>query len=94
MFTRLRGEIYLFLGAFLFAFNGIISKIVLLDEISAWRLTQIRTGGAFIILFTFYIIFSRQELKTTKKELPWLILFGVVGVTLVQALYFVAISPM
>ena len=94
MFTRLRGEIYLFLGAFLFAFNGIISKIVLLDEISAWRLTQIRTGGAFIILFTFFIIFRRNELKPTRKELPWLILFGVVGVTLVQALYFVAIERM
>ncbi|MEY3008921.1 MAG: hypothetical protein RL464_586, partial [Actinomycetota bacterium] len=90
MFTRLRGEIYLFLGAFLFAFNGIISKIVLLDEISAWRLTQIRTGGAFVILFTFFIIFRRKELKPTKQELPWLILFGVVGVTLVQAFYFVA----
>ncbi|MFZ8871593.1 MAG: DMT family transporter [Candidatus Nanopelagicaceae bacterium] len=94
MFTRLRGEIYLFLGAFLFAFNGIISKIVLLDEISAWRLTQIRTGGAFVILFTFFIIFRRKELKPTKQELPWLILFGVVGVTLVQAFYFVAIERM
>jgi drug/metabolite transporter (DMT)-like permease len=82
------------LGAFLFAFNGIISKIVLLDEISAWRLTQIRTGGAFIILFTFFIIFRRKELKPTKQELPWLILFGVVGVTLVQAFYFVAIERM
>lgn len=94
MLTKLRGEIYLFLGAFLFAFNGIISKIVLLDEISAWRLTQIRTGGAFVILFTFYIIFKRHELKPTKAELPWLILFGVVGVALVQALYFVAIERM
>jgi drug/metabolite transporter (DMT)-like permease len=94
VFTRLRGEIYLFLGAFLFAFNGIISKIVLLDEISAWRLTQIRTGGAFIILFTFFIIFRRKELKPTRQELPWLILFGIVGVTLVQALYFVAIERM
>ncbi|MEY3098691.1 MAG: hypothetical protein RIS32_482 [Actinomycetota bacterium] len=94
MLTKLRGEIYLFLGAFLFAFNGIISKIVLLDEISAWRLTQIRTGGAFVILFNFYIIFKRHELKPTKAELPWLILFGVVGVALVQALYFVAIERM
>ena len=94
MLTKLRGEIYLFLGAFLFAFNGIISKIVLLDEISAWRLTQIRTGGAFVILFTFYIIFKRHELKPTKAELPWLILFGIVGVALVQALYFVAIERM
>ena len=92
MLTKLRGEIYLFLGAFLFAFNGIISKIVLLDEISAWRLTQIRTGGAFLILFSFYIIFRRHELKPTKAELPWLLLFGLVGVTLVQALYFVAIE--
>ena len=94
MLTKLRGEIYLFLGAFLFAFNGIISKIVLLDEISAWRLTQIRTGGAFVILFTFYIIFKRHELKPTKAELPWLILFGVVGVAMVQAFYFIAIERM
>jgi drug/metabolite transporter (DMT)-like permease len=92
--TKLRGEIYLFLGAFLFAFNGIISKIVLLDEISAWRLTQIRTGGAFVILFTFFMVFKRHELKPTKAELPWLILFGIVGVALVQALYFVAIERM
>jgi len=92
--TKLRGEIYLFFGAFLFAFNGIISKIVLLDEISAWRLTQIRTGGAFVILFTFFIIFKRNELKPTKAELPWLILFGLVGVAMVQALYFVAIERM
>jgi drug/metabolite transporter (DMT)-like permease len=92
--TKLRGEIYLFLGAFLFAFNGIISKIVLLDEISAWRLTQIRTGGAFVILFTFFMIFKRNELKPTKAELPWLILFGSVGVALVQAFYFVAIERM
>ena len=94
MLTKLRGEIYLFFGAFLFAFNGIISKIVLLDEISAWRLTQIRTGGAFVILFTFFIIFKRNELKPTKAELPWLILFGFVGVAMVQALYFVAIERM
>lgn len=94
MLTKLRGEIYLFLGAFLFAFNGIISKIVLLDEISAWRLTQIRTGGAFVILFTFYIIFKRHELKPSKAELPWLILFGVVGVAMVQAFYFIAIERM
>lgn len=94
MLTKLRGEIYLFLGAFLFAFNGIISKIVLLDEILAWRLTQIRTGGAFLILFSFFIIFRRSELKPTRAELPWLLLFGVVGVALVQAFYFVAIERM
>ena len=92
MLSKLRGEIYLLSGALLFSFNGIISKIVLVDGLSAWRLTQIRTGGAFVILFAIYFTFRRSELKTTKKELPWLIAFGVVGVALVQAFYFVAIE--
>jgi drug/metabolite transporter (DMT)-like permease len=92
--TKFRGEIYLFFGALFFAFNGIISKIVLIDGPSAWRLTQIRTGGAFVILLIFHLIFRRQELKTTKSELPWLIAFGIVGVAFVQAFYFVAIERM
>ncbi len=95
MFNKLRGEIYLFLGAFLFAFNGIISKIVLIDdELSAWRLTQIRTGGAFVLLFAVYFVFRRHELKPTRAELPWLLAFGAVGVTFVQAFYFIAIERM
>lgn len=95
MFNKLRGEIYLFLGAFLFAFNGIISKIVLIDDgLSAWRLTQIRTGGAFVLLFSVYFLFRRHELKPTREELPWLLAFGAVGVTFVQAFYFVAIERM
>ncbi|NCZ73821.1 MAG: EamA family transporter, partial [Actinobacteria bacterium] len=94
MLKALRGEIYLFVGALLFAFNGIIAKIVLVDGLSAWRLTQIRTGGAFLLLFAFHFTFRRHELKTTKSELPWLIAFGIVGVALVQAFYFVAIERM
>ena len=94
MLTKLRGQIYLLLGAFLFAFNGIISKIVLIDGLSAWRLTQIRTGGAFVLLFAVYFTFRRHELKPARDELPWLITFGVVGVTFVQAFYFVAIERM
>jgi len=94
MLKTLRGEIYLFVGALLFAFNGIIAKIVLVDGLSAWRLTQIRTGGAFLLLFAFHFALRRHELKTTKSELPWLIAFGIVGVALVQAFYFVAIERM
>ncbi len=95
MLTKLRGEIYLFLGAILFGLNGILSKVVLIDNsLSAWRLTQIRTGGAFILLFAVYFTFRRHELKPTREELPWLIAFGVVGVTFVQAFYFVAIERM
>ena len=94
MLTKLRGEIYLFLGALFFAFNGIISKIVLIDGPSAWRLTQIRTGGSFVILIIFHLLFRRSELKPTRVELPWLLAFGAFGVSFVQAFYFVAIERM
>ena len=94
MLTKLRGEIFLFLGALLFAFNGIISKIVLIDSLSAWRLTQARTGGAFLILLTFHLLFRRNQLRPTRAQFPWLILFGLIGVALVQAFYFVAIERM
>jgi drug/metabolite transporter (DMT)-like permease len=94
MLTKFRGEIYLFSGAFLFAFNGIIAKVVLIDGLSAWRLTQIRTGGAFLLLFAFFFTFRRQELRPTRQELPWLLVFGLVGVAFVQAFYFIAIERM
>ena len=94
MLTKLRGEIYLFLGALFFAFNGIISKIVLIDGPSAWRLTQIRTGGSFVILIIFHLLFRRSELKPARAELPWLLAFGAFGVSFVQAFYFVAIERM
>jgi len=67
---------------------------VLIDGPSAWRLTQIRTGGAFVLLLLFHLVFKRHELKATKSELPWLLAFGVVGVAFVQAFYFVAIERM
>jgi drug/metabolite transporter (DMT)-like permease len=88
----LRGEIYLILGATLFAFNGVVAKVVLAEGLSPWRLTQVRSGGAFLILILFFLLFKRRELRASREEIPWLIAFGVVAVILVQALYFVAIG--
>ena len=56
------------------------------------RLTQVRCGGAFIILLTYVFLRYREKLRTTKAELPHLAIYGVVGFLAVQALYFVAIS--
>ena len=92
MLTTLRGEIYLILGAALFAFNGVVAKVVLTEGLSPWRLTQVRSGGAFLILIVFFLLFRRRDLRASRSEIPWLIAFGVVAVVLVQALYFVAIG--
>lgn len=92
MLRNLKGEIYLILGATLFAFNGVVSKVVLAEGMSPWRLTQSRSGGAFILLIIFFLLFKRAELPAKPGEMKWLIAFGIVAVILVQALYFIAIS--
>lgn len=91
MLSRFRGEIYLVLGALFFSFNGVISTLVL-EHLSPFRLTQVRCIGAFAILFIFMASRDFQSLKATRRELPLLILLGIVGFAAVQAGYFLGIQ--
>jgi drug/metabolite transporter (DMT)-like permease len=90
----LRAEVFLVLAAVAFAFNGVISKLVLEGGLSAWRLTQIRCTGAFVILFAYFLLRKGQSLRTTRAELPWLAAYGVIGFAAVQLGYFIAIARM
>ena len=84
MFKRHKGEVLLVIGAIAFAFNGIVSKLLLQADLSEWRLVQVRTGGAFLFLFTYVLLTNAKSLKVTKKELPLLITYSVFGFALVQ----------
>lgn len=94
MFKSLRAEAFLVLGAIAFAFNGVISKLMLTGGLSAWRLTQIRCTGAFLVLLVYILLRSGESLKTTRVELPWLAAYGVIGFAAVQVGYFIAIARM
>ena len=94
MLQKHRGELFLLAGALLFSFNGIVSKLVLTSSLSALNLAQVRSTGAFIILFLLIFFRSREKLRVTRKELPQLAFFGVIGIAAVQFLYFMAISRM
>jgi hypothetical protein len=94
MLQKHRGELFLLAGALLFSFNGIVSKLVLTSSLSALNLAQVRSTGAFIILFLLIFFRSREKLRVTRKELPRLAFFGVIGIAAVQFLYFMAISRM
>lgn len=91
MLSRFRGEIYLILGALFFSFNGVISTLVL-EHLSPFRLTQVRCIGAFAILFLIVASRNFQSLKATRRELPLLILLGIIGFAAVQAGYFLGIQ--
>jgi len=78
-------------AATLFAINGSVSKVVLDSGLSSLELAQIRATCAALGLLAFLAIFARSSLRVGKRELLFLVAFGVVGVAMVQWLYFVAI---
>jgi drug/metabolite transporter (DMT)-like permease len=58
----------------------------------AFRLTQIRTTGAALILITFAVLKGKSQLYARKDELKDLIIFGTVGVAAVTSFYFFALK--
>lgn len=78
-------------AAVLFAFNGTVSKVVLASGISSIELVQVRSTGAFLGFLLVLAVFDRGSLRLTRAELPWLVAYGVLGVALVQWLYFLSI---
>ena len=91
MFEKQRHELYLILGALFFAVNGVPAKLVLDSTLSSLRLTQIRTLGGFLVLLLWVLIRNPRSLKVTKSEIPWLLVFGLVGFAGVNTFYFLAI---
>jgi drug/metabolite transporter (DMT)-like permease len=89
-----RGLGYLMVAsaAVLFALNGTVSKVVLGSGLSSLELTQLRSTGAAAGLLAFLLLFARKRLRVGRRELLFLVLFGITGVAFVQWLYFVAIE--
>jgi drug/metabolite transporter (DMT)-like permease len=79
-------------AATLFAVNGSVSKVVLGSGLSSLELAQIRNTAAAILFLAFLIAVAPTRLRVDRRELVFLVVFGVVGVALVQWLYFVAID--
>lgn len=92
MLKNRRHEIYLLFGSLFFAISSIPAKIAMEAGLSAWRLTQIRTTGAFLILFLYVYAIKKKSLRIKRKELPVLIVFGLFGFAAVNLLYFLAIQ--
>jgi drug/metabolite transporter (DMT)-like permease len=86
------GYVMVISAALLFALNGTVSKVVLQSGISSLELTQVRATGAFLGFALVLAVSRRETLRLTRRELPYLVAFGIAGVALVQWLYFVSIG--
>jgi drug/metabolite transporter (DMT)-like permease len=80
------------LAAFLFAFNGSISKLAMTAGLDPAHLTQLRSGGAMVVLVVFVAFTNRRGFRIQRGELPFLLAYGVIAFVLVQFLYFFTVS--
>jgi drug/metabolite transporter (DMT)-like permease len=81
-------------AAAFFAVNGTVSTLALDAGIPPTRLTALRCTGAALGLLLVLAVVSPRRLRITWREVPFLAVFGVVGVALTQFLYYVAIGRM
>ncbi len=79
-------------AAFLFALNGVIAKDALNAGLDPMHLTELRNAGAMLVLLAYVSLRHRERLRVTRRELPFLVTYGVIAFTLVQFLYFFTIS--
>jgi len=87
-----RGYVMVATAATLFAVNGSVSKVVLGSGLSSLELAQIRNTCAAILFLVFLLAVAPSRLRVGRRELAFLVAFGLVGIALVQWLYFVAIE--
>ncbi len=79
-------------AAWFFAVNGTVSTLVLQAGLPPTRLTALRCVGAAVGLLVVLAVAAPRRLRLSRREVPFLAVFGVVGVALTQFLYYVAIG--
>ena len=79
-------------AAVLWGVNGSVSKVILASGLSSERLAQVRSLGAAVGLVAILAVAAPQRLQLSRRELPYLLVFGVGGLALVQWCYFQAIE--
>ena len=94
MLKTRRSELLLILSAMMFASNGIASKLLLDGHITAWRLAQIRALSACAILAIYLWRKAPTTFRIKRSEILPLVSYGIIGIAMVQTLYFVSISRM
>ena len=76
----------------LWSLNAVIAKIVLDSAgLSSLRLAQVRATGAALLLIAAVALVRPWTLRTSRRELGFLAVFGILGLAFVQLFYFVGI---
>jgi drug/metabolite transporter (DMT)-like permease len=86
------GVVAVVVAALLFAVNGTVSKIAMQSGLTPSRLVELRSLGSAVVLVAVLLLVADRARLPRGRELAALALLGIVGMAMVQWLYFVAIS--
>ena len=86
------GYVLVLASAALFAAAGIVVKVLLRLGYSPIMLAQLRILGAFALLVLGLLVARPHLLRVERRELPGLALFGVLGLSGVQLVYYLALA--
>ena len=87
-----RAEFFLIAAAFGFAAGGVAAKVLREADLDAFRLTQIRITSAALILLIIALIKGKKQLYAKRNEIKDLVLFGVIGIAVVNSFYYFALK--
>ena len=73
--------------------NGTVAKVALKSGgLTPERLSEVRAAGSALLLFAIVLVTCRETARVTRREIPSLVVFGILGLAFVQYFYFVAIK--
>jgi drug/metabolite transporter (DMT)-like permease len=90
--TRL-GYGLVLLGVLGFSLNAGVSRVVLDGGMDAWTLSELRAVGAAVMLLAIvWMRRARAGMSVARHHWPRMVLYGLVGIGLLQSFYFQAIA--
>jgi drug/metabolite transporter (DMT)-like permease len=76
----------------MWSLNASLARFLLDDGLSAMRLSELRSAGAFLILLVAILVLRPGAIRVRRDDLPELAFLGIAGLAAVYVTYFVAID--
>jgi drug/metabolite transporter (DMT)-like permease len=90
--TEVRAYLYILIASTLWGLSGTVAKYLFNTGISPLQLVQVRLTLAVLILFFVLLLFNRKRLIISFKDLPYFLVFGIVGMAGNQFSYYFTVS--
>jgi len=90
--TDVEAYFYVIAASTFWGFSGAVAKHLFNTGIPPLKLVQVRMTLATLILFLLLLVYNRDRLTVSAKDLPYFLIFGVLGLAGSQFSYYFTIS--